>query len=680
MRKMFTLLSLLVVLSMALAACGGGSTPATQAPATSATEAPAAATEAPASGPASQYIGSGQLDGNGIPTDFFADVHIRKAFNYSFDWDTYIGDVLQGEGVQSFQLPLAGMPGYDLNAPHYTLDLDKATEEFKLADLDHDGIAAGDDPEGDVWTTGFRLQMLYNQGNTTRQAIAEILASNLATVNELFNVEILGLPWPAYLAAQRGGTIPVMTAGWQEDIHDPHNWYQPYTTGSYGGRQNMPDEMKAQFKELLDKGVGETDPAKRDVIYKQLNQMYFDNAPGNILTSGISHGYEQKWVEGRVYNPIMSGDYYYPITKDGDPKNPTVFNNVSYGDPETLDPARTYDTASGEVVQNVYETLVFYDGGATDKFVPQLAESWTTSEDGKTWTFNIRKGVKFHNGDEMTASDVAYSFQRGLLQGGTSSPQFLLSEPFFGVGVDDISVVVDPNGSLYDDRAALSAFDPAAVKAACEKTKSLIVADDAAGTVTMTLAQPWGPFLPTIAQTWGSVMDQKWVTENGGWDGSCDTWQNYYAMEPADDPFTAITNGTGPFKLDHWTVGQEVVLTRNDDYWRTPAKLERVNLLNVPEWGTRFAMLQAGDADVVTVNLEDTPQVDKLVGEVRFYNTETNSYDPAKPLCSIDDSKSGVAKFIACDAGQTGTGGALRLLIGRPSIVQNVIIYNFAIK
>jgi peptide/nickel transport system substrate-binding protein len=376
----------------------------------------------------------------------------------------------------------------------------------------------------------------------------------------------------------------------------------------------------------------------------------------------------------------MSGEYYYPMTKAEGAKNPTVFTNVSYGDPETLDPARAYDTAAGEVIQNVYETLVFYDGGATDKFVPQLAESWTVSDDGKTWVFTIRKDVKFHNGDVMTASDVAYSFQRGVLQGGTSSPQLLIAEPFFGVGIDDISVVVDPEGTLYDDRELLSAFDPAALVAACEKTKAVVVADDAAGTVTFNLSQAWGPFLPTIAQSWGSVMDQKWVVENGGWDGSCDTWQTFYGMQPEEDPFTPIANGTGAFKLDHWTVGQEIVLARNEEYWRAPAALERVTLANVPEWGTRFAMFQTGDADLVTVNLEDTPQVDKLVGEVRFFDIEKNEYAPAVELCSIDETKVGVEKFIACADGETGTGGQFRMLIGRPSIVKSVVIYNFDIK
>ena len=111
MRKLFVLLSLLLAASMALTACGGTPAPATQAPA--ATTAPTmAATEAP-SGPQSPYIGSGQLDGNGVPADFFADEHIRKGFSYSFDFDTFIKDVYQGEAVQALELPLPGLPGYD---------------------------------------------------------------------------------------------------------------------------------------------------------------------------------------------------------------------------------------------------------------------------------------------------------------------------------------------------------------------------------------------------------------------------------------------------------------------------------------------------------------------------------------------------------------------------------------
>jgi peptide/nickel transport system substrate-binding protein len=158
--------------------------------------------------------------------------------------------------------------------------------------------------------------MGYNQGNTTRQITAEILASSLSQINELFSVETLGLPWPSYLQAQRAGTLPIMTGGWLEDIHDPHNWYQPYTVGAYGARQRLPDDLKAQFSELLDAGVAETDTDARHQIYLDLNQLYYDLVPGTPIVLATSHGFEQRWVKGRINNPIFPGTYYYTISKE----------------------------------------------------------------------------------------------------------------------------------------------------------------------------------------------------------------------------------------------------------------------------------------------------------------------------------------------------------------------------
>src|SRR5687768_2889390 len=368
-----------------------------------------------------------------------------------------------------------------------------------------------------------------------------------------------------------------------------------------------------------------------------------------------------------------------PATSGLKSKDPTTYVEATFGGPATLDPALNYETSGGEIIQNVYETLVFYDGEATDKFVPQLAESWELSDDGTTYTFQIREGVKFHEGQDLTAEDVAYSFQRGLLYGGHSGPQWLLAEPFFGVGMDDISMLVDDTGALADDQAALAAADPATLVAACEKVTGAIVADDSAGTVTMTLAQPWGPFIATIAQNWGSVMDQDWTIEKGGWDGSCDTWQNFYAIPSESDPLTPIANGTGPFKLDHWTPGEETVLVRNDDYWREPAKLERVVIQSVDEWGTRFAMFQAGDADVVTVNPEDRSQMDELVGSMSVFDLESNSYGEPVEVCAYDPSQVGAAKFIPCAAGETGT-GPVHLNIGRPALSSQDLFFTFNIN
>jgi len=264
----------------------------------------------------SNYVGSGKLDGNGIPLDFFSDIHIRKGFAYSFDWDTYIADVFDGEAVQQPVLARQGMAGYQADAPVYSLDPAKAEEEFKLADVDKDGIPAGEDPEGDVWTTGFRLQALYNQGNTSRQVVSEILATNLGTLNELFAVETVGLPWPTFLRTLRGSEGPFFVSGWLEDIHDPHNWYQPYMVGTYANRQVLPDDLLTQFRDILNRGVSETDPAARQAIYEEANALYYEQVPTLLLATATSHAFSARYLQGQVLNPIFSGSYFYPMWKE----------------------------------------------------------------------------------------------------------------------------------------------------------------------------------------------------------------------------------------------------------------------------------------------------------------------------------------------------------------------------
>ena len=105
-------------------------------------------------------------------------------------------------------------------------------------------------------------------------------------------------------------------------------------------------------------------------------------------------------------------------------KDPTTLTYAVFGDPETLDPALDYETAGGELVMQVYDTLVTYNKDNPVEFVPQLATEVPTldnggiSADGTTYTFKIRQGVKFHDGSDLTPEDVAYTFQRNLLQGG----------------------------------------------------------------------------------------------------------------------------------------------------------------------------------------------------------------------------------------------------------------------
>ena len=317
---------------------------------------------------------------------------------------------------------------------------------------------------------------------------------------------------------------------------------------------------------------------------------------------------------------------------------------------DTLDPAWNYESEGDAAILNIYEQLVTYNGPDATTFVPALAESWEVSEDGTTYVFHIRQGAKFHEGQDLTASDVAYSLQRGVLQGGTFSPQWLFTEPLFGTGIYDIAELVDDTGALDDDPEGLQAADPEVLASACQQVVEAMVADDAAGTFTMHLVQPWAPLLATLAQSWGSIMDEDWAIEHGAWDGDCATWQNYYGVTSETSPLRDVINGTGPYKLDHWTPGEEVVFVANDAYWRVeqdvpffegaPAgpQIPRVVKSGVTEWGTRFAMMQTGDADFTDVPRENATQIDPLVGVLCEWDAAANQHvcapteNPGGPL------------------------------------------------
>ena len=331
------------------------------------------------------------------------------------------------------------------------------------------------------------------------------------------------------------------------------------------------------------------------------------------------------------------------------PADPTVWRELSFGEPETFDPALDYETSGGNVIQNVLEPLVIYDFVSPTDFVPALAvevptlENGGISEDGQTYTFQIREGVTFHDGGTLEPHDVAYTFQRGLLQSDPNGPQWLLMEPILGYSTGDVTEGIQ-GGALAGDPEALKAGATAEeLAAACELVKAAIVADDDAGTVTFNLALPWGPFLSTISQTWGAIIDQEWAVAQGSWDGDCATWQNWYAPGAENSELTGVINGTGPYKLDHWTPGEEIVLVANENYWRTeetprweggpfgPASIKTVIYSVVDEWGTRFSSFQVGDADWVQVNPEHEVQVDPLVGEICDSQTGECQPNPDNP-------------------------------------------------
>jgi len=312
-------------------------------------------------------------------------------------------------------------------------------------------------------------------------------------------------------------------------------------------------------------------------------------------------------------------------------KNPDTLIIADIGDADTFDPVHAYDNASGEIIFNVYENLIAYDGGHIDRFVPVLATQVPsvenglikTESDGTTYiTFPIRQGVKFHNGDELTADDVAYSFRRIMIHSHPDSPAWIILEDL--LGVHDLNDLAQKVG---DEQA-------------CQMVKQAVTVDG--NNVVFKLPRPSATFLARISQSasWGAITNKEWVIEQGGWNEDCATWRQFYSVEKAKLPLHTKANGTGPFKLERWDPGSEIVLVRNENYWRGApdcaqkheaalctglAKLARVSIKIIEEFGTRKSMLEQGDADLIVVPRDKSTQVEGLKGVRLVKNLPTIS-------------------------------------------------------
>ena len=271
-------------------------------------------------------------------------------------------------------------------------------------------------------------------------------------------------------------------------------------------------------------------------------------------------------------------------TPQRDIKNPETFIVATIGGPETLDPAAAYDSASGEVLQMVYETLIYYVGESTTEYEGILADEWEISADGKTYRFHIRDGIYFHNGNELTPEDVEYTFERSLVQDYVGAPTWMLYEPLLGIGTS-------------------SHLDDGSLRPLSDLTSVVEVVDD--NWVEFYLATPYEPFMQILCGWWGGIVDEDWCIENGDWDGTQASYEALNGPEANAWPLDLITNGTGPFELEYWDKAVEVSMVRNDNYWREPANFERFIIKDVSEWTTRKLMLENGECDyayVPTIN------------------------------------------------------------------------------
>lgn len=222
--------------------------------------------------------------------------------------------------------------------------------------------------------------------------------------------------------------------------------------------------------------------------------------------------------------------------------------------PPALDPILVSDTTSDGLATKIFNTLVGYDSEL--RLVPELAEAMPEiSDDGLTYTFRLREGVRFHTGREVVAEDVKYSLTR---LASTPSKRFNVIQPI--AGADEAKEAARTGAPL--EVSGIEAVDPR--------------------TVRITLKEPYAPFLYLLAMVNAAVVPQEEVEAKG----------DRFSREPV---------GTGPFRLVEWVENDRLVLERHEDYFEGRPVLAGLRYRVIPEPLARQQEYVQGNLELVDV-------------------------------------------------------------------------------
>lgn len=251
------------------------------------------------------YIGSGELDGDGVPPNFFSDIDVRKGFGYAFDWETYWTDVINKEGNRMRSPLHSEVFGANPDQEVYDVDLEKAEEHLRKA------------WGGELWEQGFKLIVPYVTGGQAVKLTTEIMARNLENINPKFQLIPQDFQRSKLVQDNNLGKIPFDYNGWGEDYHDPHNWAFPilHSLGNYARHFGLEPDLQAQLDDLINQARGELDPERRKALYHELQQINFDEAIIITLEEWTRRRFMRSWLQGYVHNTGYPSYYYWHFDK-----------------------------------------------------------------------------------------------------------------------------------------------------------------------------------------------------------------------------------------------------------------------------------------------------------------------------------------------------------------------------
>ena len=223
----------------------------------------------------------------------------------------------------------------------------------------------------------------------------------------------------------------------------------------------------------------------------------------------------------------------------------------SIDDMITMDPGETFEISTGEIMGNAYDRLIRFDVNDPSKLVGDIAKTWSVSADGKTYSFELKPGVKFASGNPMSAEDVVFSLQRAVLL--DKAPAFILTQ--FGFTKENVKDKIKQTGPLTLTLESDKTYAPTFVYNCLTANVAAIVDKKL-----------------VLSKEVNGDLGYAWLKTN-------------YA-------------GSGPLKLREWRANEIVALERNDNYYGEKSKLARVIYRHVKEAATQRLLLEKGDADV----------------------------------------------------------------------------------
>ncbi|WP_435334285.1 ABC transporter substrate-binding protein [Haloarchaeobius sp. TZWWS8] len=248
----------------------------------------------------------------------------------------------------------------------------------------------------------------------------------------------------------------------------------------------------------------------------------------------------------------------------------------------TLDPIKATDTASGTVIQQVFDALMNYPNGEVE-VEPLLAKDFSVSDDYKTYTFNLKEDVKYHNGDTVTAQDVVYSFERLAASENSRRDYFILSYAM------NVKHETDSEGNYKPGSLQMEAVDDTTFK--------------------FTLTKPFASTMEMLAYTSFSVIPEGIVGDIDGYDGEM-SHEEFSTKNPV---------GAGPFKFENWETNTQASVVRNDDYHGPVPFVKGVHWQVITDPDASYNYGQNKNSDLVSM--------------------PTSKYDPSKVKVEKTDDK-----------------------------------------